>query len=58
MQKVVTISESQQGEFEDKVNDYLSRGYSILSTNCGFVQSEAYDFCNVWNAILITSDRK
>jgi hypothetical protein len=28
--------------------------WTILSSNCGFVQSEKYDFCNSYQAILIS----
>lgn len=56
MSKIVTVSTSKQGYFEDTVNDYLEEGYKILSSNCGFVNSEAYDFCDNWQAILYKED--
>jgi len=56
MNKIVTVSFSKQGCFEDSVNEYLEEGYKILSTNCGFLNSENYDFIDVWQAILYKED--
>jgi len=40
--------------FEKEVNEFLQNGYLISSTSCGFANSESYDFCGVYRAILIT----
>ena len=56
MSKIVTVSFSKQGCFEDTVNEYLKEGYKLSSSNCGFVNSEAYDFVDVWQAILYKED--
>ena len=53
MKKIKTIHFSDEGEFDKKVNEMLNEGYDILSTSCGFVNSERYDFCGVYQAILI-----
>ena len=50
--KIKTVSTSKQGEFEDIVNSYLKEGYKLLSSNCGFINSENYDFVDCWQAIL------
>ena len=53
MEKIKTISSSNQEEFENKVNDLLADGYVISSTSSGFVNSESYGFCDNWQAILV-----
>lgn len=35
------------------LNFYLSEGWQILNCSCGFVQSEKYDFCTDFKAILV-----
>lgn len=54
--KIKTVSTSKQGEFEDIVNSYLKEGYKLVSSNYGFVNSESYDFADVWQAILYKED--
>lgn len=56
MNKIITVSENAQSQFEYMVNGYLQDGYKILSTSCGFVNSESYDFCESWQAILYKED--
>lgn len=56
MSKIVTVSANKQGYFEDQVNEYLQEGYKLSSSNCGFINSEAYDFVDVWQAILYKED--
>ncbi len=53
MPKIQVIEESDSNKFEEKVNALLAIGYKILSTSCGFVNSERYDFCGSYQAILI-----
>mgnify|MGYP000947344460 FL=1 len=50
---IKVVDESKPDVFEEKVNELLKMGYKISSTSCGFVNSEAYDFCSVYQAILI-----
>lgn len=50
---IKVVEESKPNVFEEKVNELLKMGYKISSTSCGFVNSEAYDFCSVYQAILI-----
>lgn len=52
---IETISENDEKRFKEKVNDLLSEGYKISSTNCGYtgeVGGNVYD-CEYWMAILI-----
>jgi len=51
--KIKVIEKSDEKEFESAVNDLLStQKWEILSTSCGFVDSEQYDFCASYQAIL------
>jgi hypothetical protein len=50
--KIVTVSATKSEEFESKVNALLAVGCEIVSISCGTVQSEAYDFCDFWMAVL------
>ena len=56
MNKIITVSENTQAQFEYIVNGYLQDGYKILSTSCGFLNSENYDFVDYWQAILYKED--
>jgi len=51
--RIKTVNVSDEKQFEDCCNDLLSNGWKILSTSCGFANSEKYDFCSSWQAILI-----
>ncbi len=50
---IKVVDETKINVFEVKVNELLKMGYKISSTSCGFVNSEAYDFCSVYQAILV-----
>ena len=54
MSKIKVVESSDMNKFENEVNELLKDGYSISSTSCGFVNSENYDFCSSYQAILIT----
>ncbi len=53
MSEITVIEANSKKEFIDKVNLKLQQGFKISSTNCGFVDSEQYDYCSVFQAILI-----
>lgn len=54
MEQYIKVIESSNLErFESQVQDLLNQGYIVSSTSCGFVQSEKYDFCSDFKAILI-----
>ena len=40
-------------EFEKECNELVEDGYKLNSSSCGFVNSEAYDFCTIYQAIFI-----
>lgn len=50
------VSTCNKLEFKTVVEGFLREGYKILSTNIGFVNSEAYDFCDCYQAILLKED--
>ena len=49
---IIVIEKTGPNEFERECENLLNIGYKILSTNCSFVNSEAYDFCSSYQAIL------
>ena len=53
METIKTIHCNDETKFDEQVNALLQDGWKISSTYCGFVQSESYDFCGSYHAILI-----
>ncbi|HHX61782.1 MAG TPA: hypothetical protein GX707_13925 [Epulopiscium sp.] len=49
---IKVINECNEHVFESTVNEYLSKGYKISSTSCGFLNSEEYEFVTNFQAIL------
>lgn len=49
---IKVVESGDKDKFEDEVNDLLNDGWKLISTNCGFANSEEYDFCSVYQAIL------
>lgn len=47
------IDYSNRTDYEKEVQEYLNNGYKLLACNCGFMNSEKYDFDSVYQAILI-----
>lgn len=54
-QEVKVLNITDETEFETNINSYLKEGWKISSTSCGFINSEAYDFCTSFQAILTKS---
>lgn len=52
-EEIIVIEANSKTEFVGKVNFNLERGYKISSTSCGFVDSSEYDYCSVYQAILV-----
>ena len=50
---VVVVNESANKIFEAECKKLIAGGYVLNSSSCGFVDSEEYDYCNVWNAIFM-----
>jgi len=53
---VVVIEESDSTKFENKCADCIAMGYKLSSASCGFVNSESYEFCSSYQAILVKED--
>ncbi len=52
--KAIKIIDTTNAEdFETKVNEYLEQGYKIISSNIGFVNSDKYDFCSCYQAMML-----
>jgi hypothetical protein len=58
MQTIKVIDLSDSAKFEKEVNDWLAKGYIISSTSCGFVQSEKYEFCTSYQAVLVCNAKE
>lgn len=54
--KIKVINMTDEDEFQETVNDFLGKGWVISSTACGFINSETYDFCTSFQAILIKGE--
>ena len=52
-EKLKVVNEQGEQTFMNICNKLLNEGWKISSTYCGFVQSEKYDFCNSYQAILV-----
>lgn len=53
MSRVKVIETNDYKKFENEVEQYLGMGFELKSCNCGFVNSEQYDFASFYHAILV-----
>ena len=51
--QIKVLNMTDEIEFERVVNGYLLEGWEVLSTSCGFINSENYDFFFFFQSILI-----
>ena len=51
MRKIETVEMSDGDAFAVECERLLSLGYKLETCNCGFVDSEQYDFCASYMAI-------
>ena len=54
--KIKVVASSDAIDFENKVNKIIEAGFKLSSSSCGFVNSERYDFCDAYHAILIKTE--
>ena len=54
--KLVTVRDQSEGDFAAMCNSLLADGYILQASFCGFVNSDSYDFCDVWMAIFALPD--
>lgn len=52
--KVITSED--KDKFEAELQKFLDDGYELVSSNCGFINSEQYDFADYYQAILIKNE--
>jgi len=50
---IEVVETSDPDKYKAQMNKLLAEGYRISSTSCGFVNSEQYDFCGMYQAILV-----
>jgi len=55
---VVTVNESDSQIYEQKCADLIQQGYVLVSASCGFINSESYDYCSSFQAILASLESK
>ena len=53
MEQIEVVNESNETNFQNNVNAFLSEGYKISSTSCGFIDSADYDYSPCFMAILV-----
>lgn len=53
LQEIKIINMSDEDAFTEAVNKHLSEGYKISSTDCGYINSDQYNFCSSFMAILV-----
>ena len=53
MEEIKVVNMTDEDDFTKKVNGLLLEGFKISSTDCGFIQSEQYDFCSSYMAVLV-----
>jgi hypothetical protein len=53
MANIKIVDEFMSSVFEDECNKLLNEGYKLLSSSCGFIDNERYDYCSVYKAIFI-----
>ena len=56
MKQIKVITSSDKSGFEEEINNLLLDKWEILSTSCGFVNSEQYDFCESFQAVMINNN--
>ncbi len=55
-QQIKTIESIKKDSFEKEVNQYLREGWRVVSSSCGFIDSEEYAFASVWQVILVKEE--
>ena len=50
---VITIDTSDKVEFEALCAKAVAEGYKLKSCDCGFLDSESYNFCSSYQAIFV-----
>ena len=53
LQQIKTVNITDENAFEKEVNNLLHKGWRVSSTACGFCNSESYDFCTSFQAVLV-----
>lgn len=51
--EIRVITGNDQNNFEADVQELLNEGFKIKACNCGFINSEQYDFADYYQAILV-----
>jgi len=55
---VWVLNSNDPARFAEECCKLIEDGYTLSSSSCGFVNSEAYDFCDSYQAIFVKHDRE
>ena len=53
---VLVVDYAELNQFQAACEDLVKKGYKVNSSNCGFLNSEAYSFCASYQAIFVLPD--
>lgn len=56
MQTIKVIDVCDKDEFENEINELLAQGYRLQSCSSCVLQSELYDFCSCYQAIMLKEE--
>lgn len=56
MKTIKVIDVCDKDEFEKEVNELLEQGYKLKSCSSCVLQSELYDFCSCYQAIMLKEE--
>jgi len=51
--ELLVVRTQDMSEFAKECNQYLEAGFTLVSSSCGFMNSEEYDFQDIWQAIFV-----
>lgn len=56
MKTIKVIDVCDKDEFENEINELLAQGYRLQSCSSCVLQSELYDFCSCYQAIMLKEE--
>lgn len=54
---VMIVEHADEEVFKQSCKEWVEKGYKVSSTSCGFINSEEYDYCDWYQAILIKEEK-
>ncbi len=50
---ILVVEHSDSDKFQDECRQLIEADYRLDSSHCGFVNSDAYDFCASYHAVFV-----